>query len=258
MKLLSIITVTYNSCDDLQITIDSIRKFACDQLEYLVIDGASTDNTLEVIERYGDTIDAYVSEPDEGIYDAMNKGLRMAEGVYSLFLNSGDKLLKLGEILADIVSVQSKKGDPVLLYGSEFAWPDGMVKTIYPSFSFCTMPTSHQAILFHTATAKRYGYNTAYSISADYDLYLRVLMGNPNRVVRRIVIVRTAPVGFTALSLNSYLKECYLINSMYHNKACASLRYLIGNVALIIKNLMSLFLSNSVIVFVRGLRGGRL
>ena len=91
MKL-SIITVNLNNCDGLQKTIDSVVSQTFKDFEWIVIDGGSTDGSKELIEQYADHFTYWVSEPDKGIYNAMNKGIRVAKGDYLQFLNSGDYL----------------------------------------------------------------------------------------------------------------------------------------------------------------------
>lgn len=86
----SIITINYNNRDGLRKTIESVVNQSCKDYEYIVIDGGSTDGSREVIEEYADRIDYWVSEPDKGIYNAMNKGIKVAHGDYLNFMNSGD------------------------------------------------------------------------------------------------------------------------------------------------------------------------
>lgn len=86
----SVITVCYNVADTIETTMRSVLAQTYDGIEYIVVDGASKDGTKEIIDRYADRIAKYVSEPDKGIYDAMNKGIDMADGDYILFMNSGD------------------------------------------------------------------------------------------------------------------------------------------------------------------------
>jgi glycosyltransferase involved in cell wall biosynthesis len=88
----SIITITYNAERFLERTIQSIMAQQATDYEYLVIDGGSTDGTLDIIRRYDDQITRWISEPDKGLYDAMNKGLHRAQGRYVWFMNAGDEL----------------------------------------------------------------------------------------------------------------------------------------------------------------------
>ena len=92
-KTLSIITINKNNAAGLEKTIESVIGQTSNDFEYIVIDGASSDGSVEVIQKYADKINYLVSEPDTGVYNAMNKGIRKAQGTYCLFLNSGDWLV---------------------------------------------------------------------------------------------------------------------------------------------------------------------
>ena len=90
MKKFSVITVNYNNGDGLRKTMLSVLAQSFEDYEYIIIDGGSTDESVKIIEMYTDEVDYWVSEPDEGIYHAMNKGVRRAKGEYLVFMNSGD------------------------------------------------------------------------------------------------------------------------------------------------------------------------
>lgn len=94
-KLVSIITVVYNGVDLIDDTLKSVLSHDLNTFEYVIIDGGSTDGTVEIINKYLDKISVFVSEPDKGIYDAMNKGISLSSGNFIGFINCGDKLLKL-------------------------------------------------------------------------------------------------------------------------------------------------------------------
>src|ERR1700755_616928 len=89
---LSVITIVYNNVRDIERTMLSVLNQTYPNIEYIIVDGASNDGTLEVIKRYETRITKLISEKDEGIYDAMNKGLAIATGDYVVFMNSGDEL----------------------------------------------------------------------------------------------------------------------------------------------------------------------
>lgn len=91
MKL-SIITINYNNKEGLKRTAESVKRQRCKDFEYIVVDGDSSDGSKEVMQEYADTIDIAISEKDTGIYNAMNKGVKVAQGEFLLFLNSGDWL----------------------------------------------------------------------------------------------------------------------------------------------------------------------
>ena len=90
LPLISVITVCYQAAEPLQKTILSVRQQYYQPLEFIVVDGGSTDGTRDIIARHQDIITRWVSEPDRGIYDAMNKGVSMATGEWVIFMNAGD------------------------------------------------------------------------------------------------------------------------------------------------------------------------
>ena len=110
--LLTIITVVFNGAEDLRKTIESVRPQHGDNLQFIVIDGGSTDGTVDLIKSHEDVVDCWVSEPDQGIYDAMNKGIALSKGRYLLFLNAKDELVVN---LSDIEEALS--ADYVFVYG---------------------------------------------------------------------------------------------------------------------------------------------
>ena len=91
--LITIITVVYNSKNNIDLTLDSVRRIKNNNIEYVVIDGNSNDGTLDILNKNIDIIDTLISEEDKGIYDAMNKGIENSSGKYIAFLNAGDSYL---------------------------------------------------------------------------------------------------------------------------------------------------------------------
>ena len=122
MKQISIITINYNNASGLEKTIRSVVEQTYNEYEYIIIDGASSDKSKEVIQEYQRYIDFWCSEKDSGIYNAMNKGIQKASGEYLLFLNSGD-VLNNSAVLADIHGFLSGEdfvyGDLVFVRGME-------------------------------------------------------------------------------------------------------------------------------------------
>jgi glycosyltransferase involved in cell wall biosynthesis len=112
---LSIITVSYNSVNTIGDTLESLKAQKCNDFECIVVDGASSDGTKEVVESHRDVISNFISEEDRGIYDAMNKGLAMAKGKYVAFLNSDDAYF---DHTVESVKVFAQKSDPQIIYGN--------------------------------------------------------------------------------------------------------------------------------------------
>ena len=114
--MVSLITVTYNAEKFLERTIRSIIGQTCREVEYIIVDGGSTDGTLDIIRKYENHVTRWVSEPDKGLYDAMNKGLRMAQGEFVWFMNAGDELYD-AHVLATLAQHQSVQDDVDVYYG---------------------------------------------------------------------------------------------------------------------------------------------
>src|ERR1700761_3218970 len=121
---LSVITINYNNSAGLKRTIESIVSQDFADFEYIVIDGASTDGSAEVIKQYESQISYWVSEPDSGIYDAMNKGVRQAKGEYLLMINSGDLLVN-NKVLDTVFKLNELKD---IVYGNVLWNADGVKK----------------------------------------------------------------------------------------------------------------------------------
>ena len=115
----SIITVTYNAAATIEVTLISVRQQTYRHLEHLIIDGASKDNTLYIINKYKDDTIKVISEPDKGLYDAMNKGIQMASGDYLCFLNAGDTFHEADtlEKIANSIPTTPNAQFPSILYG---------------------------------------------------------------------------------------------------------------------------------------------
>jgi glycosyltransferase involved in cell wall biosynthesis len=156
--VVSIITVVRNDAVRLQQTISSVSKYKGSHTEFIIIDGASSDNTCDVIRSNARLIDQFTSEPDRGIYDAMNKGISLSHGKYLLFLNAGD------ELLTDLEQIVTAQPDsPVLIYGrANMIAPDGTVRYIQGKRIKHTrrflkgMPLCHQAILYRRDAMLKY------------------------------------------------------------------------------------------------------
>ena len=174
-KFFSIITVVLNAKDDLAHTIDSLRKQNHNNFEYIVIDGGSTDGTIDVIKNNLDIIDKWKSEKDFGIYDAMNKGLDLCEGSYIGMLNAGDKYMPDG---LKLIYNYMKNSNLDFIFGSVMkkVLKHGYKKyRIFWNFDFYS---SHSSGFFiKNESQKKLGkYNLKYKISSDYDLFYRMVV----------------------------------------------------------------------------------
>ena len=182
MKI-SVVTVCRNSEKTIERTLQSVACQNCTDFEYIVVDGVSTDKTLEIIEKYKNHITKFISEPDKGIYDAMNKGAKMAEGDYIVFLNADDVFIHENLLSLVVEKMNNKKAD--LYYGDlVFIEKDNgslnnrkqdNVNYIY----LCGGMLFHPAIFAAKKIFEEIGYfDTNYKIAADYDWILNVLAKN--------------------------------------------------------------------------------
>jgi glycosyltransferase involved in cell wall biosynthesis len=173
-KKVSIITVTYNAADTLGATIQSVLDQTYTNIEFIIIDGNSSDGTVEIIKGFNSRLAFWSSEKDRGIYDAMNKGIAAATGDWIYFLGADDVLIN-NTVLAEIQeSLNSEEVD--FLYGNVKLKSNNV--TMGGSRSYRELigrNISHQAIFYKTDIIKQKGfYNLKYKILADYDLNLRI------------------------------------------------------------------------------------
>lgn len=207
---LSVITIVYNNVKDIERTILSVLNQSYPNIEYIIIDGGSTDGTVEVIKKYEDKISKCVSEKDKGIYDAMNKGLKLATGDYVLFMNSGDEIydsLTVKKVFATSPNADIYYGETEMY---DESWkslgkrrhqiPD---KFTWRSFKY-GMNVSHQAIYIKKSITVPYDMN--YELSADIDW-----------------IIKAAKKAKTIVKVEGYVAK-YLVGGMSKKRHRQSLR----------------------------------
>lgn len=165
--LISIITVSFNCVETIEETILSVINQSYTSIEYIIIDGKSTDGTIGIIRKYADRISFWSSEEDDGIYDAMNKGLRRASGDFVLFLGGDDHLISY-HILQDIVP-QLQHKNVCVYHGDVYRY---VSKDIYGGkynrYKLAIKNIPHQALFYPKAIYKKYNYDVVYSLFADY------------------------------------------------------------------------------------------
>lgn len=177
MKL-SIITVTYNNKAGLLRTAKSVAEQVFQDFEWLVVDGGSVDGSQDVLAEYAPIIAWSISEPDCGIYDAMNKGLAMAQGDFVQFLNAGDSFLDqnvLAYVFSDKRLEDVNYGDQWCVHGETLVEKRQYPPTMDLPFLF-NAPLGHQATFIKTDLAKGHPYRTTFSISADRALFLELYL----------------------------------------------------------------------------------
>lgn len=228
----SIITVVYNSISTLSDAIDSVLSQDYPKIEYIIVDGGSTDGTVKLVQGFGDRIGKFISEPDQGMYDAMNKGINAATGDIVGILNSDDFLfdkhvitnvvkafqdIEVEATIADIVFVKDPSEDVVLRKYSAKNWKPG-------KFAWGYMPP-HPSFFVRKPLFEKYGlYKTDYKIAADYELLIRFLLVNKAKwkylpiTTTKMRMGGLSTRGFKSLlTLNKEIARACKENSLYSN-----------------------------------------
>ena len=180
---LSVITVCYQAAEMLQKTIDSVRQQDYEPLEFIVVDGGSTDATLDIIARHQDIITRWVSEPDRGIYDAMNKGVTMATGEWVIFMNAGDtfaapdvlhKIFSQPDGDTTPLSLWRGVGGEAVIYGSVIK--NGRIVSPHRFTNPHRMPFCHQSSLTRTSCLRQQPFDISHRMSADLKFFKQLLL----------------------------------------------------------------------------------
>ncbi|GAB6270445.1 MAG: glycosyltransferase family 2 protein [Smithella sp.] len=220
--LISIITISLNAEKYLDQTIQSLLNQTYKNIEYIVVDGGSTDGTLGIIEKYKNAIDHIISEKDEGIADAMNKGISLTSGDYILFLHADDYLhhdscleesIKFLEVTTDILACRIQFGKD-----QKIITPTG--------FNFWTnfkgMP--HQGILCRKSLIESlHGFDMKFKICMDYDLLLRAYKNGAQLKKAPVVLSVMRDTGISSRRDWNSLKVRFDEERMVHQKNCRSL-----------------------------------
>lgn len=164
----SIVTVTFNCEDLIEKTMQSVFEQTYSSYEYLIIDGASTDRTLEIIGQYTAKLSVFISEKDQGIYDAMNKGAWLARGKWILFLNSGDMLLN-ASLLENVAKITATTSSDIV-YGDMQLYKNGnlIVKKALEPANRHRMYFCHQSAFVRTSLLNAIPFDLRFKLSGDY------------------------------------------------------------------------------------------
>ncbi len=227
MPFVSIITITYNAELYLENTILSIVNQSCQDFEYIIIDGNSKDSTLEIIKKYQNHIHTHISEPDKGIYDAMNKGLTLAKGDFVWFMNAGDTIFEKNT-LEIIKNLFEKKPNTEIFYGD--AWyinlegkdlgkkseitPMKLPENLAHKHFAMGLVVCHQAILVKKILAPMYDLNHKYS--ADIDWVIKATKHAQNIENTHQILTTYRQGGFSRKHLYNSLKDRFNILAKHY------------------------------------------
>jgi len=228
----TIVTVTRNAAKTVEKTILSVVNQTYGNIEYILIDGASTDGTVQLIRQYESRISFWKSEPDRGLYDAMNKGLQNASGDYVWFLNAGDTL-QHPAVVMELARIAEQNKFPDIIYGeTDLMNAEGTVfakrrlkaprSLTWKSFRM-GMLVCHQAFIVKRLLAP--DYNMKYLFSADYDWCIRCMKKSVSIVHSEMRIINYQYEGMTTANRKASLKERYDIMCMYYGSVPTQIRH---------------------------------
>lgn len=231
--LFSIITVTYNAAETLPATLASIKEQSCKLYEYIVMDGVSKDNTIELAKNANITNARIISSPDKGLYDAMNKAIDIATGEYLIFLNAGDAFHS-PDTLQKIADVVMNHDFPGIVYGQtqlvnanrqrigdrHLSAPEELTLQSFAN----GMLVCHQAFI---ALRRITGhYDLRYRFSADYEWCIRCLQHSRNNVYIPHTIIDYLSEGLTTANRKASLIERFKIMCYYYGTIPTVLRHI--------------------------------
>ena len=256
MIKVSIVTVVYNGEDFLEETILSVVNQTYKNIEYIIIDGGSTDGTLEIIKKYEEHLSYWVSEKDDGIYDAMNKGISKATGTLVGLINADDYYDK--HTVALVVESYFEQNRPNILYGDMLLVDDETNQQIKitPSMKVLRkeMSLNHPTCFIERALYLEKKYDTSYSISADYELIMYFVKKN-KKFIYIPSLLAFMRMGGASDNFVLSSKEVFLVQLRYFNIFIAiksiSLRYIKRS----IKLFSGIFLSERLIKRIKGFQG---
>lgn len=219
---ISVVTISYNTQNEIERTLLSVLLQTYDNIEYIIVDGGSKDDTPKIIKRYADNpkyserISFWCSEPDNGIYDAMNKGIDHATGDYIIFMNSGDVFYDHYVVEEVFNNKEAEHAD--VIFGNHSIVENGKIKIIQAKPFYLSnekikgMGICHQSIFLKTEYARRFHFDTKFKIAADYNLIKKVYDSDKlfKQLNMIICIYDTGGISYelTATSLRESARVC--------------------------------------------------
>lgn len=227
---ISIITATYNSAFTLEQTILSVVEQTYQDIEYIIIDGGSTDGTVELIKKYGNRIACWVSEPDKGVYDAFNKGVKAATGDYIYFLGADDCLCDVSTIERVAQELYEKNVDilsaAVWLVDEKYRTQnlESGMRAETPEYDFSMIP--HQGMFVRRELLLKNLFDTSYRIAADYLFFLTCFFNKRVRIKYISLPVAFFSSGGISGEIGKLLEEeNSRIREMFNLPLCSGNKY---------------------------------
>lgn len=207
LPLISIITVVYNGASELASTIESVLRLNYDNIEYIIIDGNSTDGTCELVGRYDRVVDYWRSEPDSGIYDAMNKGIALATGDFVYHLNIGDRIIEIP--IEDLIKLPTSAA----CLACRVQLGNDLVFDSASGISLRYRNTIHHQGCFYRR-GPQVRYSTDYKVFSDFDLNQR-LKKSGQLIATSAVIVAEHDKGGASHQRSSFREVFRIVNRNY-------------------------------------------
>lgn len=214
---ISVVTVCYNAVDTIEKTILSVINQTYQDVEYIIIDGASKDGTVDLINNYRDKVSHFVSEPDKGIYDAMNKGINVATGDWINFMNAGDTFYD-SEVISEVVKELDKDVDVVfgdVAYKIEGVLYRERAKPFYENLPLHhSMGFNHQSTFVKTEVARRLKFDLKYKLASDYNMIISIYRNNGFFQQLKNTIVALYDVdGISAKNCRLHMYETMMVDN---------------------------------------------
>jgi len=218
----ALVTVCRNALSSVAITVNSVRQQLYPNMVYIVVDGASTDGTLEYLKGQSDCIDVLISEPDSGIYDAMNKAVEACPSEsWVMFLNAGDQLFEC-DVLRKIIGLIEKDVDMVI-GDVQIENPGGLRRISCDLNRRHEMPACHQSMLCRGSMLKGLKFDLNFPVGADFNLFARAIgRSGRNRIaVYKGIISRIAPQGYSAINEAGLRRDYFRTIARHYGKVAA-------------------------------------
>ena len=220
--LISVITVSYNAVSTIEDTIRSVINQTYPNIEYIIIDGGSTDGTVDIIEKYADRISYWVSEPDKGIYSAMNKGIKIASGEWINFMNSGDSFfdsLVLAKVFSYPLDVDIIAGKANIGLGK--SWK--IISPISPDklslFYFYTGGLCHQATFIRKSLLLENPYDETLKIVSDSKFFIQsLILNNCSYALTPVIICNYVTNGISSDKIKNKMEHLVVINQLFPHR----------------------------------------
>lgn len=241
--LISVVTVCFNAISSINETVNSVLSQTYPKIEYIIIDGGSTDGTVNYLNSIVGKLASFVSEPDKGIYDAMNKGVAMANGEWIIFMNSGDtfvnnKILNQVSVFMEDETVDVLFGDTIF----KSPWGKYIITGNFFDKKDAHLPFCHQSSFVRTALMKKFPFDISYKVAADYKFFFHLYKMNRRFLHINIPIAVYDSIGFSTNRVIDTYKEVSVANGSSH-----SITYLLRLLYFYLRHIIMLLFPCSII-----------